>query len=400
MQGAPSASPPPPQPATTDGLWTTVVRTAFALEQHLDAWDVLVAHAAEPNPFFEPHALLSAWRHLAPPDGIEVVLVWAPHPLPGQPPHLAGLFPVVRKPRFKGLPLGVVSIWRHDYAYLGTPLVRAGVAREALAALFAWLRTHTDASLFEWRAIAADGAFRHALIDVLQCVRLDAFQDSCHTRAMFRPAETAEAYLTEAIPGKKRKELRRQERRLAELGKVTYDELAPGGDLEAWLDDFLALEQRGWKGRGGTALRDDKAAAEVFRGFARGANTRGRWMTLALRLDGKPIAMKCNLRGGRGAVAFKIAYDEAYARFSPGVLLEVEQIRRLHHPAAPQSMDSGAAADHPMIGHLWRHRVAIETLVTPTGRAPGMLTVAAMPLARWTSRTLRTALHRLRQRPT
>ena len=66
----------------------------------------------------------------------------------------------------------------------------------------------------------------------------------------------------------------------------------------------------------------------------RSANTAPRMMIP------RAIAMKCNLRAGDGAVAFKIAYDEAYARFSPGVLLEIEQIERLHRtcvPAPPES---------------------------------------------------------------
>jgi hypothetical protein len=121
-------------------------------------------------------------------------------------------------------------------------------------------------------------------------------------------------------------------------------------------------------------------------------------MALALRVDGRAIAMKCNVRCSAGAVAFKIAYDEAFARFSPGVLLELEHIRRLHEPGAPAWMDSGAAPNHPMIDHLWRDRRSIETVVVPTGRSLGALAVAALPLARWVSRTARDAAQHLRAR--
>ena len=354
----------------------TVEPTPPALERHIAAWEDLVAHAAEPNPFFEPHALLSAWRHL-PGSGLQLVLVWAAHPLPGQPAILAGLFPLVRASRYKGLPLPVLGTWTHLYSYLATPLVRADLACEVIEALFGWLRDQTDAALFEWRTLSSDGPFHHALIDTLNRLGLEAFRERSHTRALFRPAASADAYLSQVLTGKKRKELRRQERRLAELGAVRFDELAADGDLDAWLDEFVALEARGWKGQGGTALRGDPAALAVFRAMAHGAFARGRWMTLALRLDGRAIAMKCNLRAGTGAVAFKIAYDEAYARFSPGVLLEIEHLERLHTAGAPIWMDSGAAPDHPMISHLWRDRLTIETLVVPTGRPPGKLAVAA-----------------------
>jgi hypothetical protein len=377
-------------------LYTTVEESPEALARHVAAWDALAARAAEPNPFYESYALLAAWRHLAP-KTLRVVCVWAPNVLPKQPPLLVGLFPVVRSNRYKGVPLTVYSTWRHLYSYLTTPLVDAELAPLALETFFGWLR-ESDAALFSWDAISSDGAFRHVLIDTLNRLGTSAFHEAAHTRACFRPAASAEQYLEHSIPGKKRKELRRQERRLAETGKLTYDELAADGDLNAWLDEFLALEALGWKGKGGTALRNDASALAVFRAYAAGAFERKRWMTLALRLDGRAIAMKCNLRAGDGAVAFKIAFDESYARFSPGVLLEVEHVRRLHEPGAPAWMDSGAAADHPMIGHLWRDKVAIETLVVPTGNRGGELAVAALPMIRWTSRMFKSALRRFRER--
>jgi hypothetical protein len=375
-------------------LYTTVEESPDAMESHRAAWEALASHAAEPNPFYEPFALLAAWRHLAP-AGLRVVLVWAPNVLPGQPPLLAGLFPILCSNRYRGLPITAFSTWKHLYMYLATPLVRAELATLVLETLFGWLRD-SDVVLFTWHGIRSDGVFRHALIDTLNRFGSTAFHERSHTRAYFQPAINVDRYLEDSISGKKRKELRRQERRLGEKGALRYDRLAPDGDLDAWLHEFLELEAHGWKGRRGTALKNDPAALAVFRGYARGAFERNRWMTLALRLDGRAIAMKCNLLAGDGGVAFKIAYDESYAQFSPGVLLEIEHLRRLHEPGAPAWMDSGAAADHPMIGHLWRDRVAIETLVVPTGRRAGELAVAALPLARWTSQAVKDALRRLR----
>ena len=369
-------------------LTVEIERSALALAAHTAAWEDLAANAADPNPFYEPYALLAALAHLPEAKRVEIVLVWAPNPLPKQPAILVGLFPLVRHARYKGLPLVTLGTWKHLYAYLGTPLVRADRAAEALDAFLAWLRADSGASLFEWQTIRSDGAFRHALTDALHRHALAGFQDDVHTRAMFRPAATSEAYLDHSVPGKKRKELRRQERRLAELGAVSFDDPR---EPEAWIEEFLALEARGWKGEGHTAMKDDPMARELFRAYCRGAHARGRWMAMALRLDGRAIAMKCNLRAGDGALAFKIAYDEELAKFSPGVLLELEHVRRLHEPGAPRWVDSGAAAEHPMINHLWRDRAGIETLVTPV-RHGGSLVVAAFPLFR----LARTALRRLR----
>ena len=79
----------------------------------------------------------------------------------------------------------------------------------------------------------------------------------------------------------------------------------------------------------------------------------------------------------------------ANAKYSPGVLLELDHIERLHRPGAPAWVDSGAAAEHPMINHLWRDRLGIETLVTATGDRAGAFAVAALPLARLARAALR-----------
>ena len=45
----------------------------------------------------------------------------------------------------------------------------------------------------------------------------------------------------------------------------------------------------------------------------------GRLQLLALTAGERTAALKCNLLAGDEVFCFKIAYDEAYARFSPGV---------------------------------------------------------------------------------
>jgi CelD/BcsL family acetyltransferase involved in cellulose biosynthesis len=386
VQSVPSSpvAAPASEDAPSRALTITVERTVDALAAHTAAWEELAANAADPNPFYEPYALLASLRLLPDAKDVEVVLVWAANPLPKQPAFLVGLFPLVRRTRYKGLPLVTLSTWKHLYQYLGTPLVRHDRAAEVLDAFFAWARDAAGGALVEWRTIRSDGAFRHALTDALARNGLTSFVESAHTRAMFRPAESTEAYLDRAMGGKKKKELRRQERRLGEQGVLAYVDAT---DTDGWIDEFLMLEARGWKND--TSMQGDPIAGDLFRAYCKGAHERGRWMAMALRLDGRAIAMKVNLRMGDGALAFKIAYDESLAKFSPGVLLELEHVRRLHEPGAPAWVDSGAAAEHPMINHLWRDRAGIETLVTSTGRASGSLAIAAFPLVRFARSTLK-----------
>ena len=77
----------------------------------------------------------------------------------------------------------------------------------------------------------------------------------------WRPAGDRAGYLDQAIGHKKRKELRRQRKRLDECGRVTSSSTGEPAAVPSALADFLALEAGGWKGRAGTAARGDADVA-------------------------------------------------------------------------------------------------------------------------------------------
>jgi CelD/BcsL family acetyltransferase involved in cellulose biosynthesis len=302
-------------PAEVSAPRDLTVTVESQLATHLAAWEDLIAHVVAPNPFYEPDALLAALAHLPEASQVEVVCVWAANPLPKQPAILVGLFPLLREPTYKGLPLPTLRTWKHLYSYQGTPLVRANHSSKVLDAFLDWLPS-SGASLFVWDTIVSDTGFRHALTDALQRRQLPTFEDERHTRALFRAAKDADSFIARAIGGKKQKELRRQLRRLNDLEPVTFERCT---DLERWIELYFALEARGWKGGHGTALKDDPHASAMFRALLRGAHARGRldlWM-MTQPSRPLPIAMKCNLRSGESAIAFKISYDEELAKFSP-----------------------------------------------------------------------------------
>jgi hypothetical protein len=70
------------------------------------------------------------------------------------------------------------------------------------------------------------------------------------------------------------------------------------------------------------------------------------------------LAMLVNFMCAPGSFSFKTAFDEDYARFSPGVLLQIENLALLEHPHIAWC-DSCAAEGHPMIDSLWTGRRAV-----------------------------------------
>ena len=246
------------------------------------------------------------------------------------PPLLCGLLPLERAVRYHGLPFPHARLWQHKHCLLGTPLVRAAHARACLGAFLDWLESDTDgAPAIRWGTVSADGPFWRALAEALaESGRRRSFVPYRFERAVMRPRAGSDAFLVEALSRKGAKELQRLERRFAQKRRAEYAELQDAAEAEQWIADFMELEARGWKGRDASALGSTDAGRLFFARATRAAARRGHLMMLGLRLAGRWIALKCNFLSGEGSFAFKIAYDEDYARFSPGTLLELENVRR------------------------------------------------------------------------
>jgi hypothetical protein len=183
--------------------------------------------------------------------------------------------------------------------------------------------------------------------------------------------------------------IRRQEAQLSAMGLLEYDALLPGDDVTVWIEEFLRLEDGGWKGRENSALASNEAERSYFKTIAAEAFRQGRLAMLALRLDGRSIAFKIDFLAGRASFTFKIAFDENYSRYSPGMLLEVENVRRLHAQSQIEWVDSCTDPFNFMFNRLWLGRRTVQSLIVSAGRAPGDLAVSAIPFFGWINRKLK-----------
>jgi CelD/BcsL family acetyltransferase involved in cellulose biosynthesis len=283
----------------------------------------------------------------------------------GRSRELIGLMPVRIERGYAHLPVRFVQNWRHHHNFLGTPLVAAGRESAFWTALLGALDAAPWASgFFHLNKIVEDGPVHRGLREA--AARLgrpcDIVQRS--ERAMLASALSPDEYYQQAVRKKKRKELKRLSARLAELGIVAFERLGADGDADGWCAQFLALEASGWKGRQGSALAQDPATDAFFRDVITGARAAGRLEAIRLTLDGRPIAMLVNFPTPPGAFSFKIAIDEDFARFSPGVLIQIENLAVLGNPDIAWT-DSCAVEDHAMINSLWRERRSIVRVSVP-----------------------------------
>lgn len=352
------------------------------------AWTELADAASDANPFYHPAILRPAINHLAPSRQVHVLEAHDD----GQ---LIGLMPVAMLSRHSRYPVRNSGNWMHEQCFYGAPLLRAGYEPKAWASFLSQL----DAADWAGNFLHMDGLDRNgaAAAALLACCATERRAIRCiasHERALLQSNLSADEYWQSNVRSKKRKEIRRLIKRLEEMGTVTHARLHDGGDLAVWTEDFLELERSGWKGAEGTALGDHDHSRAFFREALSNAYATGMLDIVRIELDKAPVAMLVNFHMGRGAFSYKIAYDERFARFSPGVLIEIDNLYAALSNPGLDWMDSCATPNHPMIDGIWaerremaQYRVALKG--TGFNALKRDLAFAAIGLAEKAARTLK-----------
>lgn len=355
------------------------------LASHMQSWERLAELAAEPNVFYSPWALLPSARHLHAEQTLRVLLFFRED---GD-QQLEGLLPLFEKRCAGGI--STLHSYRHRYCFSTEPLLCRGREMEVARSFVGWLHGRRfRCPLLSLRGLDDRGAWLRVLLPALEQQGVHYRRTEPVERALLRVEGGLEAFL-ERTPAKKRKEYRRLRERLEALGELRVEMLEAADDPKEWLDAFVALELKGWKGREGTALGSRPACRRFFDEVAQGAHARGQLMMVRMSLDGRPLAMLCDLLAPPGRYAFKTAYDEDYARYAPGVLLELENA--CHTFRAPRGvawLDSCAAPDNALLNRLY-----------PDRRSLTDLTICALGVARlgpWAVRATKRWRQQMRRR--
>ncbi len=319
-----------------------------------NSWDAVSSRPSEPNAFAERWFVEASARHLPVPEDARMLVVRAED-------QLIGMMPIVIAPRYGRMPVRHVQNWLHYNNFFGVPLVRRSFESYFWHRALDLLDADPDTPAFlHLVGMDASGPLTTSLL----AARRGAAIVHRSSRAMLRSELSPSAYFEATVRKKKRKEIGRLQSRLAETGTVMFKRLSNADNLENWIDAFLALEASGWKGRDGAALANNCDTEAFMRDAMRGAFAAGRLEIIRLTVDERIIAMLVNFLTPPGSFSFKIAFDEEFARFSPGVLIQLENLKMLESPGIDW-MDSCAVEDHPMINSLWAERRDIVRISVP-----------------------------------
>ena len=330
---------------------------------HFAAWVDLAQRLIEPNAFLDPGFVLPAVQHFAMARRPAFVLVWDESA--GERNRLIGLCPMLFPRAMLGS--GIATAWIHDQSSIGAPLIDRAMSIETLDLVLDWLRReqpHVTGLMIP--KLRQDGPVMALLKTRATMTERQLRLFGEHGRAMLPGGPAGAQALEAAFSPKKLKELRRQRRRLADTGKLAYRSARTAEEVRAGAEQFLAMEAAGWKGRRGTALLADPGLATFTRTMTRLLAREGKCRIDTLEIDGAPVATGIVLQSGGCAYLWKIAYDERFRQTSPGVQFVLDVAKTQLEEEGIAFTDSCAIANHPMIDHIWRERLAIADVLIAT----------------------------------
>lgn len=330
----------------------------YDLQEELE---FLTNRAMEPNIFFSARLLAPAMPRI---DDRQVRLALI-RDEDSERSRMRLLMPfTVEKPGFKVGP-AIIRVWANPFGPLGTPLVDAEGAAETIDNLLEALASKEARlpSVLVLPQVRIEGRFAQLAKAVAIARDLPVTLTDRFERAMLDSSSDGETYLKQTISPHHYGEMRRQWRRLAAQGALSHRIARQPDEIHAGMEEFLALEASGWKGRQRTALINDRYHAA----FAREAVTNLAEIDAVrihtLDLDGRAVASVIVFVMAGEAYTWKTSYDEDFARLSPGKLLMMKLTEWHLDDANILRTDSCAAPGHPLADRLWKEREAMATLV-------------------------------------
>lgn len=128
-----------------------------------------------------------------------------------------------------------------------------------------------------------------------------------------------------------RHNLARRRRRIAEQGsEVRLVACRTPAEVDSAIQEYGVLETLGWKAAGGTAVSIHNEQGRFYRDIFTDFCARGEGVIYQWKLNGVVAASNLCLARDRMMVVLKTAYNEEYAQFSPGFMMQQDIVQRLY----------------------------------------------------------------------
>jgi CelD/BcsL family acetyltransferase involved in cellulose biosynthesis len=128
------------------------------------------------------------------------------------------------------------------------------------------------------------------------------------------------------LSSKRRNHHRRRRRQLSELGRVEVSVATTEAELEQALEDAFALHELRWQGRPDGSGFATPVGRSFHHATASALAPLDVPRIVTLKVDGRPLAFHYYLVLEGRMYVYRIAFDPAFGRFSPGVVNTLDAI--------------------------------------------------------------------------
>ena len=338
-------------------------RAGYDLQEELD---FLTNRALEPNVFFAGRFLAPAMPRLED----RVIRLMLMRDETETHSRMRMLLPYsIEKPGFS-VGATIIRAWSNPFGPLGTPLVDREDAAETLDNMLDALSRPEMGlpGVLVLPDMRLDGPVAGLLRAVAMARNLSVVVTEQVRRPFLESTLDANDYMAKSVSPHHRREMRRQWRRLSEHGELSYMVARQPEEIRYHLEEFLTLEDTGWKGRRKSSMVSDRYRAAFAREAINSLAETDSVRIHSLALNGEAIASMIVFVSAGDAWTWKTAYNETWAHYSPGKLL-VDRLTEWHlDDLNIRRTDSCAVPDHPIMSRLWSERENMGTMVI--GLAP------------------------------
>jgi hypothetical protein len=286
--------------------------------------------------------------------------------------------PVHKKSRWGRIPIPVraTSVWGHPlYSRLSVPLILGFDAEEAASALIKRLVSIAGSLFSDFQWLVEHGPVCQAIDHAVSTSRrFGVYRERSERALLLRRPESD--YVEQAMNAKHRSQMRAKARKLTkQLGEPQVVDRT--GDEKA-VAQLIELEGQSRLAARGEVLAQHPAHARFFAEMCAAFATQDRLELLALEAGGQTLAITARLLAGRGFFGIKMAYDERYRQFSPGIQLELGAMGLFHERHRADWIDSCTHEQNETFNSLYPARRTMVRLAVIDPLVSGITTAPAM----------------------
>ncbi len=323
------------------------------VEKHLEAWYDLLNNSVEKNTFLAPWFARFSFELFK--QKPLIVTIFSDD-------KLIGLLPVQPDLGYAKLPIKFYKSAIHYHQFLGTPLVRQNYEEQFSKVIFDWIDSlPKTASLFFFNLISDETSITKAMELHAHKQSRPYWVSEKISRAAVWPKPT-HAPNKEATGKTRHKNIERRRKELEKLGQISVERLSDLSQLKSWYDDFLHLENNGWKKDKGTSIQQNEPDKLFFYQMLLHGLKQDQLNFFRLKIDNKSIAYTVDILTDEFVYCLRCAHDMDYRKYGPGALLEYEGYKFYRAHQIDYIVDSCTAPNNQMLNKIFPDRKKISSI--------------------------------------